>query len=83
MDATVQRRIVELAKLFGLEALLDRGTSSLSGPARGNVLLLLRALAAQPKVLLMDEPTASLDMISKDQLASIDWSHRKAQRLKR
>ncbi len=51
------RSVVEL---LGLETLLDRSVQSLSGGERQRVAI-ARALLIRPRVLLMDEPLASLD----------------------
>jgi ABC-2 type transport system ATP-binding protein len=53
-------RIAELAAQFDLEALLKRPYGNLSAGQRTRVSL-AKALLNQPEVLLLDEPTASLD----------------------
>ena len=57
------RRISQLSRQFGLSAALDRQVRTLSA---GTVqrLSLARALLHQPPVLLLDEPTRSLDAIA-------------------
>ena len=57
------RRIAELTELLGLGALLDRQVRALS---TGNIhrLGLARAMLHRPSVLLLDEPTRSLDPLA-------------------
>ena len=68
-DEFAASRIESLSERFGLRGVLDRQARALSS---GTIqrLSLLRALLHQPKVLLLDEPTRSLDAI-----AAADFRH--------
>lgn len=59
--------IVEVAERCGLSHLLDRATHGLSGGERQR-LALARALITSPRLLMLDEPLASLDGPSKAEL---------------
>lgn len=56
----VRQRVLEIAELLGLAAFLDRRPQSLSGGEARRVVL-GRALAKRPRILLLDEPTSGLD----------------------
>ena len=57
----------DVARLLGLEALLHRRVTEISGGQRQRVAM-GRALLTSPRVLLMDEPLAALDAISKAEI---------------
>jgi multiple sugar transport system ATP-binding protein len=55
-----RRRVDEVAKLLGLEELLERKPAQLSGGQRQRVAM-GRAIVREPKAFLMDEPLSNLD----------------------
>jgi len=60
-------RIDDVVELLGIGALLDRRPARLSGGEKQRVAI-GRALLAGPRLLLMDEPLASLDAARKDEI---------------
>jgi multiple sugar transport system ATP-binding protein len=56
----VRRRVDEVAKMLGLEELLERRPAALSGGQRQRVAM-GRAIVREPKAFLMDEPLSNLD----------------------
>ena len=69
-----QARVVEAAKLLGLEDYLERKPKALSGGQRQRVAM-GRAIVRQPEVFLMDEPLSNLDaklrVSTRTQIASL------------
>src|SRR3954467_3452375 len=67
--AQIRERVNEIAKVIGLEDLLDRKPKALSGGQRQRVAL-GRAIVRRPKVFLMDEPLSNLDAKLRVQMRS-------------
>lgn len=63
-------RVAELAKMLGIEPLLERGVRHLSGGEAQRVAI-GRAISFEPQVLLMDEPLNALDESTRDRLCSL------------
>jgi putative ABC transport system ATP-binding protein len=68
--ADVDRRIESLADRVGIQSLLSRRPGKLSHGERQRVAA-IRALVAEPQLVLADEPTASLDAENKFQLLEL------------
>jgi len=71
--AEIRKRVDELLRLVGLEAFGDRYPAQLSGGQRQRMAL-ARALAPEPKLLLLDEPFGALDAQVRAELR--DWLRR-------
>jgi zinc/manganese transport system ATP-binding protein len=69
-DKKDKKKALEAMKLIGIEELADRPMGKLSGGQQQKVML-ARALAKNPKILLLDEPFSNLDPDSRGQIPSL------------
>lgn len=64
-SSSIKHRIAEISCYFGIEDLIDKNIYELSGGQK-QLLNLASVIAAQPKLLILDEPTAQLDPITRN-----------------
>ena len=78
-QAGAEQALTAAVDLLGIAHLLDRSVQSLSGGERQRIAI-ARALATQPRILLLDEPLASLDAARRKDV--IPWLERLHHELK-
>jgi multiple sugar transport system ATP-binding protein len=66
--AQVKAKVAEVARILGIEEILDRPVGGLSGGDRQRVAL-GRAIVRQPKAFMMDEPLGALDAEFREHMA--------------
>ncbi len=66
----IRRKVAEMASFFGIDTWFRKPVAELSGGQK-QILNLAAVMAMQPRVLLLDEPTAQLDPIAAQELIGI------------
>jgi multiple sugar transport system ATP-binding protein len=66
--AAVKEKVAEVARILGIESILDRPVGGLSGGDRQRVAL-GRAIVRDPKAFMMDEPLGALDAEFRERMA--------------
>jgi multiple sugar transport system ATP-binding protein len=66
--AAAKKKVLEVARILGIEDILDRPVSGLSGGDRQRVAL-GRAIVREPKAFFMDEPLGALDAEFRERMA--------------
>ena len=67
----IRRRVAEMASFFGIEGWFRRECSTLSSGQK-QILALASVMAMQPRMLVLDEPTAQLDPIAALEFLQLD-----------
>ena len=66
----IKKRTAEISSYFGLDGVLFDDTASLSGGQK-QILNLASAMAQDPDILILDEPTSRLDPVSREKFFSV------------
>lgn len=62
--------VMEILEMLGIEGLANRDVQALSG-GEAQLIRIARALAQEPQILLLDEPTAHLDLANKEHMLEV------------
>ncbi|PWU08669.1 MAG: high-affinity branched-chain amino acid ABC transporter ATP-binding protein LivG [Verrucomicrobia bacterium] len=69
-EANMRQRAMELLRIFGLNTVADRPASSLPYGSQRR-LEIVRAIATEPKLLMLDEPAAGMNPVEKEELMKL------------